>query len=90
MKWNLPPLVVDGVNVSHLRGYVQSPRVARWKKVLGVLAVVYAVVPLDLIPDAIPLVGWLDDLGVLSLAFGLIARDMSRHAKQRDEVIDAR
>lgn len=69
------------MNVAHVGRYVRSPRVAGWKKVLGVLALVYAVAPIDAIPDVVPLLGWLDDLGVLTLAFGLIARDMAKHAK---------
>ncbi len=39
---------------------------AKWKRVIiAVLAMLYVISPLDLIPDFIPVVGWLDDLGVL-------------------------
>ena len=39
---------------------------AKWKRVIiAVLAIIYVISPLDLIPDFIPVVGWLDDLGVL-------------------------
>jgi uncharacterized membrane protein YkvA (DUF1232 family) len=39
---------------------------AKWKRVVIVfLAFLYVVSPLDLIPDFIPVIGWLDDLGVL-------------------------
>lgn len=66
---------------------------ARWKKLLGVLAVAYAVLPFDLIPDMIPVLGWLDDIGFLAVAFAFIAHDMAKHAKQEpapaDVVIDA-
>lgn len=42
---------------------------ARWKRVIIVLlAFIYVVSPLDLIPDFIPVIGWLDDLGVLAWA----------------------
>jgi hypothetical protein len=41
----------------------------KWKRVLiGVLALLYVLSPLDLVPDVIPIVGWLDDLGVLAWA----------------------
>ena len=32
------------------------------------LAAVYVISPVDLIPDVIPVVGWIDDLGVVILA----------------------
>ena len=39
---------------------------AKWKRVIiALLAIIYVISPLDLIPDFIPVVGWLDDLGVL-------------------------
>ena len=81
-----------GMNVAHVSRYVRSPSVARWKKLLGVLAVAYTVLPFDLIPDMIPLVGWLDDIGFLAVAFAFIARDVARHARLQppaELVIDA-
>jgi uncharacterized membrane protein YkvA (DUF1232 family) len=40
-----------------------------WKRALiGVLALLYVLSPLDLLPDWIPFVGWLDDIGVLAWA----------------------
>jgi uncharacterized membrane protein YkvA (DUF1232 family) len=66
------------MHVLHLARSLRSPRVARWKKLLAVLALAYAVFPVDLIPDAIPVLGWLDDVGVLTVAFGLLARDLPR------------
>lgn len=42
---------------------------ATWKRVMiGVLALLYVLSPLDLVPDWIPLVGWLDDIGILAWA----------------------
>ena len=39
---------------------------AKWKRVIiALLAMIYVISPLDLIPDFIPVIGWLDDLGVL-------------------------
>ena len=80
------------MNVAHVSRYVRSPRVARWKKLLGVLAVAYAILPFDFIPDVVPLIGWLDDVGFLAVAFTFIARDMAKVAKEQppaEVVIDA-
>ena len=58
------------MNVAHVSRYVRSPGVARWKKLLGMLAVVYTILPFDLIPDVIPVLGWLDDIGFLAVEIG--------------------
>jgi uncharacterized membrane protein YkvA (DUF1232 family) len=34
------------------------------------------------IPDVIPLLGWLDDLGVLSVVAWFVVREVRRHAKR--------
>jgi uncharacterized membrane protein YkvA (DUF1232 family) len=40
-----------------------------WKRaIIGLLAVLYVLSPLDILPDFIPVIGWLDDLGVLAWA----------------------
>ncbi len=40
-----------------------------WKRgIIAILAILYILSPLDLLPDIIPVVGWLDDLGVLAWA----------------------
>jgi hypothetical protein len=62
-----------GAGASHSVNGTRSsapPRTrATWKRVLlGVLALLYVLSPLDLVPDWIPLVGWLDDIGILAWA----------------------
>ena len=41
----------------------------RWAKTKIVGALAYLISPIDAIPDAIPVVGYTDDVGVLALAF---------------------
>lgn len=44
--------------------FIRDPK-SDWKpKALVALAVLYLVWPLDLVPDLIPFLGWLDDLGL--------------------------
>lgn len=75
------------MNIAGLRGmgtrffsYVRDPRVSLWRKLAGVLAVLYFVSPVDVLPDFIPVLGWLDDLGVLSAAAFFMVREVQRHA----------
>jgi len=44
-----------------------DPRVPRTEKALVAAAIVYAIIPLDLIPDMIPFVGQVDDLYLIAL-----------------------
>jgi len=48
-------------------------------KLLGLFALVYLVFPFDLLPDVVPVVGWIDDLGLSALAFVLLARAWQRY-----------
>jgi uncharacterized membrane protein YkvA (DUF1232 family) len=79
------------MNIAGLRGmstrffsYVRDPRVSLWRKLAGVLAVVYFVSPIDALPDFIPVLGWLDDIGVLSAAAFFVVREVQRHQPWKD------
>jgi len=49
----------------------QTPRGVRW---LAVAVLAYAVSPIDLIPDFIPVIGLLDDLILVPLGLALVTR----------------
>jgi uncharacterized membrane protein YkvA (DUF1232 family) len=59
--------------------YFRDPQVALWRKVVGFAAVAYTLWPLDVIPDVIPGIGWLDDAGILGLAALFMVREIHRH-----------
>ncbi len=52
-----------------LASAIRDPRTPWTAKLLGIAVVAYAVSPIDLIPDFIPLLGYLDDLILLPLGF---------------------
>jgi uncharacterized membrane protein YkvA (DUF1232 family) len=71
---------------SRLLRYLKDPKVAVWRKWSGLLAAIYVVWPIDLVPDVIPVVGWLDDLGVLALMAGWMVREVNRHGSVKPGV----
>jgi len=55
-----------------------SSDITALQKALVAVALIYIIFPLDLIPDYIPIVGWLDDLGIAGFALNYIFSQMNR------------
>ena len=51
-----------------IRRLLHDPRVPRWRKLFLALVLVYLVIPIDLVPDFIPIAGQLDDAILVWLA----------------------
>lgn len=58
---------------------VRDPRIFLVVRAVPPLVVLYLAMPLDVIPDFIPVVGQLDDLVVFALGVGLLVRFTPRH-----------
>ena len=52
----------------------RDPRVPWYAKALAVAVAAYALSPIDLIPDFIPVIGYLDDLFIVPLGIWLVVR----------------
>lgn len=70
----------------------KDPRTSWYAKVLGLLVVGYAFSPIDLIPDFIPILGYLDDLILIPLGVALVIRMipeevMAEYQKKADAVM---
>lgn len=52
----------------------RDPRTPMMVRVLAILVAAYALSPIDLIPDFIPIIGYLDDLILLPLGIALIVK----------------
>jgi uncharacterized membrane protein YkvA (DUF1232 family) len=53
---------------------MRDPRVPWYAKAIGAFIVAYALSPIDLIPDFIPVIGYLDDLVLVPLGLLLMLR----------------
>ena len=56
----------------------RDPRVPRRARVALVIALLWVVSPIDLIPEFLPIIGPLDDVLVVALAFRFVARQVPR------------
>lgn len=65
----------------------QNPNVKLFPKIIIGITVGYALSPIDLIPDFIPVLGYLDDLIILpaliTLSIRLISKDIMDEARQK-------
>lgn len=52
----------------------RDPRTPAFVRVLALLIAAYALSPIDLIPDFIPVLGYLDDLVIVPLGLALVVR----------------
>ncbi|HET9362203.1 MAG TPA: DUF1232 domain-containing protein [Vicinamibacterales bacterium] len=53
---------------------LREPRVPMLVKAIPILAVLYVIWPLDIVPDLFPVIGQLDDLGVALLALEMFTK----------------
>lgn len=54
--------------------YFRDPEVSFAIKTMAGLALLYFIVPIDVIPDTTPMIGYVDDFAVMSAALARIAR----------------
>ena len=52
----------------------RDPRVPWYAKALGIAVAAYALSPIDMIPDFIPVLGYLDELIILPLGIALVVK----------------
>ena len=72
----------------------RDPRVPWAAKLLAAFVAAYALSPIDLIPDFIPVLGWLDELILLPLGIALVVRmipsEVMDDLRRRADALQAR
>ncbi len=73
-----------GEKAKTLYQFFLDPTVSTVKKSLIAGALLYFIMPFDIVPDFIPLVGWLDDLGVIAMVIKYISNEVEKYSLQQE------
>ncbi len=65
--------------------YMADPEVALAKKGAVALGLFYGIWPMDAVPDVVPVIGWLDDVGILWLLYLFMMRELGQYIRRRKE-----
>lgn len=63
-------------DIMALYNYMRDPLVSWHRKAIVVMGLVYFISPIDAIPDIAPLVGYLDDLGVIAALIKFLGSEL--------------
>lgn len=58
---------------------MKSPKTSWYAKIMACITICYALSPIDLIPDFIPILGYLDDIIILPLMIWITIKMISRN-----------
>jgi uncharacterized membrane protein YkvA (DUF1232 family) len=64
-----------------LFNYMKDPFVSWHRKAIVVAALIYFIVPIDAVPDISPLIGYLDDLGVIAALLKFLGSEILPYYK---------
>lgn len=65
-------------------GYFKDPK-TDWKPKVAVgLALLYLIWPVDLFPDFLPFIGWLDDIGIDVLVVWYLLYEVNKYARMQE------
>ncbi len=65
--------------VMKLYRFIKDPNAPWGRKALAIGALIYMISPLDAVPDPIPIVGLLDDVGIITAAFTKLANELKKY-----------
>lgn len=63
-------------DVLALFNYMMDPFVSWYRKAIVIIGLIYFITPIDTIPDLAPLIGYLDDLGVITAMLKFLGSEL--------------
>lgn len=85
---------IDGSILEKCKDYIDAlfkllkdPNESLANKISSIIALVYVINPIDLIPDIIPLLGLVDDFAAITIAIGAIGTAINKYYKKHEKNI---
>ncbi|WP_169713570.1 YkvA family protein [Paludifilum halophilum] len=78
--------IIDKLNL--LYEYFRHPETSRAKKALAGAALLYFILPSDVVPDFIPLLGYGDDAAAVAFVWNLLTKELDRFASDHHHSSD--
>mgnify|MGYP002422901999 CR=1 FL=1 len=66
-----------------LYDYFRDPENSRTKKTLAGAALLYFILPADVIPDVIPVIGYIDDAAAVAFVWKLLSEELSKFEEKK-------
>ena len=66
--------------------FFKNPKSPLLPKIGLVFAALYLVSPIDAIPDLTPILGWIDDAGLMTVAVGWLLSHVQRAEEEHDSI----
>jgi uncharacterized membrane protein YkvA (DUF1232 family) len=79
-----------GTDIAVLWYACRHPDTPRFVKMASIALLAYVISPIDLIPDALPVLGWIDDAALLAFGIPALIRMLPRTALNDARVASAR
>jgi uncharacterized membrane protein YkvA (DUF1232 family) len=79
-----------GTDIAVLWYACRHPDTPRFVKMASIALLAYVISPIDLIPDALPVLGWIDDAALLAFGMPALIRMLPRTALNDARVASAR
>ncbi|PTX58290.1 uncharacterized membrane protein YkvA (DUF1232 family) [Melghirimyces profundicolus] len=73
--------VIDKLKL--LYRYFRDPGTHRAQKALAGAALLYFIIPTDVLPDFLPIAGYVDDAAAVAIIWKLLSRELERFARER-------
>ena len=69
------------LSLQMLKKMFSDKKASKWPKIAMIAALLYLLIPTDFIPDIVPILGLLDDLGLLIAAIATVLNALKKYKK---------